>query len=69
MLLLVGARGNIRRADLLARVGHQEEIGVPRAPDKMAAAVEANKEFMTLTDHERARLVIEEQPSVARAAP
>jgi len=35
-------------------------LGRVLAPDRAAAAVEANKEFTTLTDHERARLVIEE---------
>jgi hypothetical protein len=37
-------------------------LGRVRAPDKAAAAVEAIKEFTTLTDHERTRLVIDESP-------
>jgi hypothetical protein len=35
-------------------------LGRVLAPDKAAAQVEANKEFASLADHERARLVIEE---------
>jgi len=35
-------------------------LGRVRAADKASAAVKANKEFTSLTDHERARLVIEQ---------
>jgi hypothetical protein len=37
-------------------------LGRVLAVGKVAAMVEAAKEFTNLTDHERSRLVIEEQP-------